>query len=543
MRKLEQEPNTYDSNFTSLTKGVNLEVFNWILRKIDSKKEILEIGCGTGKLAYNIAQKGAKITAIDKNEKMIEYARNNHLINPNLDLTYKLGSFKDIKIENASKDFVVSAFMLSELRAFEQQIFLRFAWNVLKPGGKLIIAAEFIPSHLYKVAFKIKRWIYKKKLKKLKLKPTHVSNWFFNYIEPMGFKISAGESWNKGSIKVIELTKTSNEAPPGNYIPHPKKFLGLKSQLRLYRCLFTGQIDSVPIEPGIYRSGSPDQDSPIIVTSNYEFTYIKVMRALRNIDAWVLCIDSQGINVWCAARGGDFGNNQLLEAIEATEIDKITQNKTLILPQLSAGGVAIPQLPDNFPFSIKYGPVWAKDLPKYLEKEPKRKPQEMKLAKFTLFHRIRAGITHTTFLLRKIFLWPMLFFLILFLGLNWFERTLWVAEIAIFIILTNIFVFLLFPITKFTRTFLSKAFIFGGLNLIILSIFTWTLHNSVIYLLLVAPFYFWIAFFSTMSFSGYTMSTNPRKIQEQYPVFHRINRILAPASLLLLIISIFFYPY
>jgi hypothetical protein len=35
-----------------------------------------------------------------------------------------------------------------------------------------------------------------------------------------------------------------------------------------------------------------------------------------------------------------------------------------------------------------------------------------------------------------------------------------------------------------------------------------------------------LSFFSTMSFSGYSMETSPREIQSEYPIFRRINIIL-----------------
>ena len=125
----------------------------------------------------------------------------------------------------------------------------------------------------------------------------------------------------------MQKINDNGEDEPGYYRPKTKKFKGFISQLRIYRCIFTGQIDRVPIEPGIYKSGNPNSKSPIIVTANYEYTYIKLMRDLQGIDAWVLCLDSNGINVWCAARGDDFGNKQLLEAIEATDI--ITFERTI----------------------------------------------------------------------------------------------------------------------------------------------------------------------------------------------------------------------
>lgn len=207
MKKLEQEPETYDENFTSLTKGVNLKVQEWILEQIGTSKAILEYGCGTGALASKMALKGNKVVAIDRNYLMITYAMENFPPDASNNLIYQIGSFSDFSVDPRSKDLVVSMFMLSELRPFEQQEFLRKTWNALKPGGRLIVAAEFIPTGLWRVPFKIKRWWYKKKIRRLQLKQTHVLNWFFRYIKPIGFKITDQEKWKHGSIQALELQK------------------------------------------------------------------------------------------------------------------------------------------------------------------------------------------------------------------------------------------------------------------------------------------------------------------------------------------------
>ncbi|GAI98616.1 unnamed protein product, partial [marine sediment metagenome] len=226
--------------------------------------------------------------------------------------------------------------------------------------------------------------------------------------------------------------------------------------------------------------------SPIIVTANYEFTYIKVMRDLKGLDAWVLCVDSNGINVWCAARGNDFGNNQLIEAVEATGLKDITEKKTLILPQLSAGGVATPELQKKtkeFPFRVVYGPVWSKDLPEFIKNRPARKPDNMKLAKFTLKHRFRGFITHTSFLLRKIFLLPLLALFLILIVLNLiglFDKLWWAGEILLWVIISNFLITFLFPISKFTRRFIYKGIFFGTLNSIALGVLTYYIHNSIV---------------------------------------------------------------
>ena len=528
MKKLEEEPKSYDSEFTLLTKGVNQKVQDWVLGRIQQNNMILEVGCGTGLLAKKAALKGNSVKAIDKNIRMIKHAIDNYPTEKDVDLSYQIGSYENLEVENNSQDLILSTFMLSELRPFEQQIFLRKAWSALKTKGRLIIAAEFIPSGFWKIQFKLKRWWFKKKIRKLKLEGTHVNKYLLYFIDSIGFKVLSESEWTHGSIRAIELQKIelNDNHEPGFYRPKPRNFKGIKSQFRIYRCLFTGQIDRVPIEPGIYRSGNPNADSPIIVTANYEYTYIKVMRDLGSIDAWVLCVDSNGINVWCAARGNDFGNKQLLNAIEATGISQITTTRTLILPQLSAGGVSLPQLPKRFPFKIKYGPVWSDKIKEYLEKTPVKKPNSMKLVRFSLSHRIRAGITHTTFLYRKIFLLPLLGLTIILLALNQINNLLWVGELAIWIIFSNAIISILFPLTNFTRKFVIKALFFGIFNLFILSLVIWFIHYSIIYILLQSVIIFWLGFFSTMSFSGYSMETSPREIQSEYPIFRRINIIL-----------------
>lgn len=544
MRKLELEPESYEEKFTVLTKGVNLKVKKWIIEKIGESKSVLEVGCGTGALSSKLALKSNDVIAIDKNIQMINTAMKNYPIKKDIKLIYQIGTIKSLPADEKSKDVIASTFMLSELGPLEQQIFLRNAWKILKSKGKLFLAAEFIPSGFWKLTFKLKRWWYRKKLRRLRLPSTTLVKWFFNYIEPIGFRINEVKEWRHGSIQALELEKVEQIGgpEPGYYRPTPRKYKGFLSQMQIYRCIFTGQIDHIPIEPGIYTSGNPNDKSPIIVTANYIYTYIKVMRALKNLNAWVLCVDSKGINVWCAARGDNFGNKQLIEAVEATGIDKITTRKTLILPQLSAGGVSAPLISSespNFPFNILYGPIWAKYLPEYLKERPAKKPDKWKLAKFTASHRLRAYITHTTFLLRKIFLLPTLGLIFLLIGLSfvhpfWISKFWRIGEIWLWIIISNALISTFFPLTNFTRKFIIKGIIFGIFNILILGVITWVLHLSLYLIFLNLCFYFWLAFFSTMSFSGYSMETSPAEIQEEYPIFRWIHLPLLIIGVILL---------
>jgi hypothetical protein len=121
------------------------------------------------------------------------------------------------------------------------------------------------------------------------------------------------------------------------------------------------------IPPGLYAVGSPDQSSPVLVTANYKMTFDRLRRELTDFDAWILVLDTKGINVWCAAGKGTFGTEEIVGRVTKAGLERIVTHRTLILPQLGAPGVAAHEVRKQTGFSVVYGPVRATDLPAFLK--------------------------------------------------------------------------------------------------------------------------------------------------------------------------------
>ena len=121
------------------------------------------------------------------------------------------------------------------------------------------------------------------------------------------------------------------------------------------------------IDPGLYALGKPDDSSPVLVTANYKMSFDYLRQALPNRNAWILVLDTKGINVWCAAGKGTFGTQELLLRIETSGLKKIVSHGQIILPQLGAPGVAAHVVKQLSGFKVHYGPVRAVDLPAYLD--------------------------------------------------------------------------------------------------------------------------------------------------------------------------------
>jgi hypothetical protein len=120
------------------------------------------------------------------------------------------------------------------------------------------------------------------------------------------------------------------------------------------------------VTPGLYSIGSPGPESPVIVTANYTLSFDAVRSSLQGQDAYILVLDTKGINVWCAAGKGTFGTEELINRIRKSGLASVVHHHRVILPQLGAPGVAAHEVHKATGFHVEYGPVRASDLPEFL---------------------------------------------------------------------------------------------------------------------------------------------------------------------------------
>jgi hypothetical protein len=103
-----------------------------------------------------------------------------------------------------------------------------------------------------------------------------------------------------------------------------------------------------------------------MVSANYKLSFDVLRSHLKGIDAWILVVDTNGINVWCAAGKGTFSTLEVAGRVKATSLEKIVAHRRLILPQLSATGVAARQVKTMCGFKVVWGPVHARDIKAFL---------------------------------------------------------------------------------------------------------------------------------------------------------------------------------
>ncbi|MFW9982498.1 MAG: hypothetical protein ACFFE3_11345, partial [Candidatus Thorarchaeota archaeon] len=425
-------------------------------------------------------------------------------------------------------------FLLSELKPHQRHLLLQRVRSVLKPNGIVAFASETIPEEKSEQRIFWKQRAEAEKLVNKRFQPP-IDN-LESILIVSGLDITETEKY--GPEITFVIGKPGESRPRSEYEERYMKFEGSEARTRIWYNHLTGGWRGIPINPGLYRVGTPSEDSPIVVTANYELTYFTVMRALNKdgVDAWVLVCDTNGINVWCAARGIHFDTDDVVEMIHLTHLDEVVTHREIILPQLSAAGMDTKEIRRRTGFRARYGPVRIHDLNEWLELEkPKPKPREMATVTFNLRERMEQTVAHIPFLLAVLLGRPLAIFLgalfivniITMLFVQFVSAQILSISLSILLLIVQIFIALfgnafvlglIFPIlpskgNSFYRRGLGLAAITLPIAFVLMLIIGahWTEY------ILWSIAQFTIAVTLTMDWSGMTSVSDPKVIEREYP--------------------------
>jgi len=188
------------------------------------------------------------------------------------------------------------------------------------------------------------------------------------------------------------------ETPVGS-VPRVHSRIGSRDLLGRWKVRWGIGRERYRVAPGLYALGSPDGNAPVLVTANYKLTFDVVRCDAAGLDAWILALDTRGVNVWCAAGEGTFGTEEVIRRVTETRLSQIVSHRRLILPQLGAPGVAAHEVRKGCGFSVTYGPVRSRDIRSFLEAGMKASPS-MRKVHFSTMDRLVLTPIEITNLLR-----------------------------------------------------------------------------------------------------------------------------------------------
>jgi SAM-dependent methyltransferase len=419
MKWLETSPKDYDRGIQILTLGRLRRLEERIVQDyVQDGMRILELGCGTGRLTAMMAGRGAVVTGIDASPIMLAEAQNK-IADQHLDRRVTLqrldASLIGEQFKPASFDLIVSVLLFSELSADQQLYVLQSCVSLLAPEGRLLIVDERVPSSFWaRLSFYLIRWPLVLLTWLLTRTSTAPVRGLDAHLAETGFHVRTAASYLGRSLVLYESWRADQVQPaselPPVVIGYLKHRVTLRTVLIDLWTLFFRIIPPYPhVRPGLYGVGRPDAHSPVLVTGNFDLTVRRLVRALDGqMDAWVLVVDSAGINVWCAAGGGYLTADKVVAAVKSSHLEQVVKHHALILPQLCANGVDGWRIRKETGWGVHWGPIRAQDIPAYVAAR-RKKTDAMRWVRFPLRDRLEM-VTVTVGFYGLLILVPVLIF-------------------------------------------------------------------------------------------------------------------------------------
>jgi len=132
--------------------------------------------------------------------------------------------------------------------------------------------------------------------------------------------------------------------------------------------IFTDPQRPLATTQGIYEIGGPDENSPVLITSNFSLTYFIVSGEIENsrVPSWLLVQDTEGLSVMTAWAAGKFVADAIGPFVKKSGITDKVKHRKLVVPGYIAaesGGLE-EELPD---WEILIGPREGAHIPAYIK--------------------------------------------------------------------------------------------------------------------------------------------------------------------------------
>ena len=296
------------------------------------------------------------------------------------------------------------------------------------------------------------------------------------------------------------------------------------------------------IEPGLYAVGEPDGNSDVFVSANYKLSFDILRKALNGLSAWILALDTKGINFWCAAGKGTFGTEELVKRINKVKLTNVVNHMRIIVPQLGAVGINADEVRKQTGFKVYFGPVYAKDIKTYLN-VGRRKTPEMRKVKFSMLDRLVLTPREIIPAISKFLIFAVI--ALLFFGIQptgILFKSAWVfGEPFLLLGLTSVIAGsfitpVILPFIPF-RSFALKGWI-AGMLLAMLVIFSFNLPEQKNFLIFSAEIIFFpmASSYLALQFTGSATFTNMSGVKKELKIALPVYLISTAISIILLVI-------
>jgi acetyl-CoA decarbonylase/synthase complex subunit gamma len=133
--------------------------------------------------------------------------------------------------------------------------------------------------------------------------------------------------------------------------------------------IYTDPRKPVAVKAGLETFGSPDENSPVMFTTNFALTYYTVASDIESekINTYLLVIDTEGIAVDSAVAGRKLTAEKVAEALKTSGIENKVKHKKLLIPGKAARLSG--EIEELSGWQVLVGPRDSSDIGKFLKEK------------------------------------------------------------------------------------------------------------------------------------------------------------------------------
>jgi len=136
--------------------------------------------------------------------------------------------------------------------------------------------------------------------------------------------------------------------------------------------IYTDPRKPVAVEPGVRTFGKPDENSPVMLTTNFALTYYTVAADIEagGVNGYLMVVDTEGIAVDSSVAGRKLTAEKVAEAIKETKLEEKVKHRKLIIPGKAARLSG--EIEELTGWEILVGPTDSSAIPKFLQEKWKQ---------------------------------------------------------------------------------------------------------------------------------------------------------------------------
>jgi ubiquinone/menaquinone biosynthesis C-methylase UbiE len=140
----ENKNHWYDGWFYDTIIAPNQDnLFRQIKKLIEPQSEIIDVGCGTGRLAFKLSSKSKSVLGIDLSKRNIDRARLSLFRRPDDRISFQHRNLRDIiKVDHAHFDYAILTYVIHEVDEKER---INLLTEMSQVADKIIIGDYLVP--------------------------------------------------------------------------------------------------------------------------------------------------------------------------------------------------------------------------------------------------------------------------------------------------------------------------------------------------------------------------------------------------------------